>query len=141
MPNKLLLATCLVACLSACGQKPADEQLQPTGDASAEVAAPAGVAPVAASSASFSVDPASIAACGQPVVATVKWDVRKEHPQTTTVQIYTGADDAPTLFAEGGNYGEAKTAAWTSPGSIFRLRDKASGEELQRVVVAGPKCG
>ena len=141
MSFRILLAASLVAWLSACGQKPAEEQLQPTRDAATPAVAEGDAAPAADSSASFSVDPASIAECGKPVVATLKWDVREKHPGVVTVQIHTGSDDAPVLFAEGGNYGEAKTEAWTGPGSIFVLRDKASGEELQRVIVAGPACG
>ena len=87
----------------------------------------------------FSVDPASMASC-DPVIATVKWDIRQKHPAVSDVEILVGPDSAPTLFAAGGSFGEAKTGQWTAPGAIFRLRDKVAGLELERIAVTGPVC-
>lgn len=128
-----LATAILLASLTACGPKPDDGQSQPAGSA--------GTAPTAESGpSSLSVDPTSVVDC-QPVVATVAWDLRKTHPEVANVQIFAGTAASSNLFTEGGAYGSAKTGQWTGSGSLFSLRDKAGGKEIERVIVSGPACG
>lgn len=143
MQNRLTLAAVLVIALSACGQKPLEDPAvdnAPTTAPEASTEAPVAAAPVpAAVDPSFNIDKASLPDCVG-TEATVRWDLRAEHPDVAFVEIWVGDDAAPRLFVAGGPFGEAKTAAWTTPGLIFSLRDKATGTELKRITVAGPAC-
>ena len=89
----------------------------------------------------ISIEPDSLASCDVGAEVTVHWDVSAEHPQVTETEVWTGsATRELTLFAASGPSGEAKTGPWTGPGSIFAVKDRATGEELARVVVNGPRC-
>ncbi|MHC9085634.1 hypothetical protein ACYX7E_11475 [Luteimonas sp. RIT-PG2_3] len=88
----------------------------------------------------LSSDRETLATCS-PEVAKISWDVSQQHPNVTNVQIFAGPDSEPVLFSSGGATGSVETGAWTKPGTIFRLRDGASGEELSRIVIGGPACG
>ena len=138
MKINVLAVVATVSLLAACSQKgEPDAVAAPAAEASAtaEAATPASTAV----DPTFSVDPASMTSCDS-VIATVKWDIRTEHPAVSEIEILVGPDSAPTLFAASGNYGEIKTGPWTAPGETFRLRDKATGLELERLVVTGPAC-
>ena len=57
------------------------------------------------------------------------------------VEIYAGnAEGTPGLFASGGAVGQSETGPWVRPGSVFSLRDKATGSELEKLVIGGPVC-
>ena len=137
-------AALTTALLVACGQKPDTGDTLGTGSDMPDVSTtPQDVAvaePTSVVNEAFFLSPAAMADCN-PVVATVTWDVRGKHSTVSDVEILVGPDSAPTLFAAGGAYGETKTAQWAVPGAIFRLRDKATGEELERATIAGPTCG
>ena len=77
--------------------------------------------------------------CDGPQVVSVRWDVGAVQPAVELVEIWTGSP--PSLFAAGAAAGEAITGQWAMPGTIFILRDKATGRDLDRVTVGGPACG
>lgn len=84
--------------------------------------------------------PSELASCTEGKVVTLKWDFRSTHPDVSDVEILTGAPTKETLFAAGGPNGEALTGAWAYPGTIFIIKNKADGTELNRVIVSGPSC-
>lgn len=141
MKIQTLASILAMSLLAACSQKSEPATAAAPALESAVVAEPsATITPSpAAVDATLSVDPVSLTSC-DPVIATVKWDIRQKNPTVSNVEILVGPDSAPTLFAAGGSFGEAKTGPWTTPGAIFRLRDKVAGLELGRIVVAGPVC-
>lgn len=74
-------------------------------------------------------------------VATVHWDASKAGSNTDSTEIWVGSSNADAkLFSAGGNSGEAKTDAWTRPGTHFILKNKPDGKELGQAVVGGPVC-
>ncbi|MEO6138029.1 MAG: hypothetical protein ABIP11_05085 [Luteimonas sp.] len=87
-----------------------------------------------------SIDPATLSSCTGAIV-TVRWDIRAAHPDVKEIEVWTGSATHPlTLFAAGAPSGEAKTGQWAGPGSIFAIKDKASGQELARATAQGPAC-
>jgi len=80
--------------------------------------------------------PASLMACEPAAVVSVKWDIRGTHSDVSSVEIWAGTK----LFAAGGATGEAKTGAWTTPGTHFALKNKADGQLLGEAVEGGPRC-
>lgn len=137
----LLLTVTVAACSPESEEAPATPQA-----ASAPAAAPA-TTPAPQQRAAIEpsttgpvqVVPASLDSCAG-TVTTVKWDFSTTAPDASVIEIFVGGGADATLFASGGNVGEAPTQAWTMPGSVFVARDKASGRELGRAVVGGPAC-
>lgn len=85
--------------------------------------------------------PAKLDACEPGAVVVVHWDMRETHPDISNVEIWTGPLGNQTLFAAGGNVGEASTMqAWAHPGTIFSVRNKAGGTEVATAAVDGPSC-
>lgn len=128
-----LLLLALVGCQQSAPETATQTERAPTTDQPAE-SAPVAQGPI-------TLEPANLASCDIGAELSVKWDVRVAHPEVTETEIWTGsATPELTLFAASGPYGEAKTGAWASPGSIFAVRDRATGKELARAVVQGPSC-
>lgn len=72
---------------------------------------------------------------------TLKWDASTSGTSVSVVEIYAGdAEGTPGLFAAAGITGERETGPWVRPGSVFSLRDKATGVELEKLVIGGPRC-
>lgn len=135
--SALCLASALL--LAACGPAPSDEPA-PSPDPAPAPAADAGAAQIEVPETRLiHADPASLPSCAVSVV-TLKWDVRPEHAGVTGVQIYAGATESAKLFTAGGAVGQANTGKWAKPGSVFQLRDAATGTELERLVIGGPRC-
>lgn len=130
MHFRILIITILALVQSACGGGNQQEPDAVQGSATNPTPAAVGALRIA---------PGRLSSC-EPVIAEVNWDVRSAHPEVVDVDILVGPDTSPTLFASGGAYGSARTGAWTVPGAIFRLRDRASGVELDRATVSGPAC-
>ena len=124
MKRPLLLLIASVLTLAGC-QRAATPEATPTSP-------PSAVTP-------FSVSPASIAQCEPAVEATVKWDASAT-AAITTVEIWVSDGGEFKLFAAGGAKGEARTGAWTHPGTRFQARDPSTGNVLAALQVAGPKC-
>lgn len=102
--------------------------------------APSGPVTEAISSPAISVTPDTLQNCDG-AVATVHWDASKTGVNTSSTEIWVGSSNTDAkLFLAGGNTGEAKTDAWTRPGTHFFLRNKEDGKELGQVVVGGPVC-
>lgn len=140
MRLQLIAAAALTAALlAACGPKP-EAARSDAASTSTPATVPGAAEPVAAINQAFAVEPGSMSDCN-PVVAKVSWDVRAAHPTVSDIEIYVGPDSAPTLFAAGGAFGDTDTAQWAAPGATFHLRDKATGEELERATITGPSCG
>ena len=128
--NFLLMTTAALA-LAAC-QRSAD-----TAPASTTSTAASGSSP---RSQFISLTPNSLAACTPATAINVKWDLKGSHPDVQTIDIYTGEGASAKLFAEGGPSGESRTGTWVHPGTVFTLRDKADGKQLDEVRVGGPNC-
>ena len=138
MQIRLSLATALLLLIgiTACQPSGTDASKQDAAATSSPTAtaAPAAKGPV-------SIDPASLASCETPAVVTVRWDIRADHPDVKEIEVWTGSVTHPlTLFAASGAAGEAKTGPWAGPGSIFAVKDKATGKELGRATIEGPAC-
>ena len=85
-------------------------------------------------------EPAELPNCDFTKV-TLKWDASGAGIPIAVVEIYAGdATSTPGLFAAGGITGEKETGPWVRPGSTFSLRDKATGNELEKLVIGGPRC-
>lgn len=143
--NKMLfaavpLALLLVACK---GQAPAATgDTTPATQASAK--APAAVEATARvevpETRFIRADPAELPNCEFAKV-TLKWDTSRVGKPIAVVEIYAGnAQSTPGRFASGGAVGEAETGLWVRAGSVFSLRDKASGAEIERLTIGGPIC-
>jgi hypothetical protein len=134
--RSIAAATLLMIGLSAC--QPSDT------DASKTAASPAPAHTVAAAPAPagpMTIDPASLSSCTTGAIVTVRWDIRAAHPGVKEIEVWTGSVTHPlTLFAAGAPSGEAKTGLWAGPGSIFAVKDRATGQELARATVQGPTC-
>jgi hypothetical protein len=134
--RSIAAATLLMIGLSACQPSDTDASKTPASPASAPAvtAASAPTGPV-------TIEPASLASCEKGEVVTVRWDIRKDHPDVKEIEVWTGSATHPlTLFAASGIAGEAKTGPWAGPGSIFAVKDRATGQELARATVQGPAC-
>lgn len=79
------------------------------------------------------------AGCATGSVAKFHWDARS-NPDIAAVELFVGDDMAAKLFAAGGPVGDAESGPWVYSGTVFVLRDKANGAELDRVVISGPAC-
>lgn len=85
-------------------------------------------------------EPAELTNCEFTKV-TLKWDASGAGIPIAVVEIHAGdATSTPGLFAAGGITGEKETGPWVRPGSTFSLRDKATGNELEKLVIGGPRC-
>jgi hypothetical protein len=134
--RSIAAATLLMMGLSACQPSDTDTSKNAASPASAPsvATAPAPTGPV-------TIEPASLTSCETGAVVTVRWDIRKEHPDVKDIEVWTGSATHPlTLFTASGTAGEAKTGPWAGPGSIFAVKDRATGQELARATVQGPAC-
>ncbi len=131
----LALAMTLALATTACrNEAPADPGVTPQASTQAQAT------PGAEPEAGISVEPLALADCNGSVV-TVRWNLRQEHPDLLASEVLTlDAQGALTMFAAGAQGGEARTGPWATPGSTFVVRDRATGMELDRVVVGGPDC-
>jgi hypothetical protein len=143
MKYTFLLPAALLIAATVSGCKPAtDLGAEPTaapGAAATPVDSSAN-APTA-SGVVFSADPAGLEACEKaPKVVTLKWDARAV-AGVHDVEIWASrpAGD-PKLFTHSGAVGEKQTGAWVQPGSLFFLKDPASGAELSHLEVAAIPC-
>lgn len=84
--------------------------------------------------------PDRLSNCTQGSVVELKWDFRTVQPSASEIEIMTGIPPNETLFAVGGPSDKAATGAWALPGTSFTFKDKASGQELAKVIVEGPDC-
>jgi hypothetical protein len=123
----------LIAVLAACARQEAAGTPEPSSATPATTTAdqPSGPAYVS---------PANLADCTRGSVVTLTWDFRTSQPAVGEVEVFTGGPGHETLFAAGGPNGQAPTGAWAYPGTVFILKDKVDGRELERVTVAGPAC-
>ena len=148
IPSRLSIASLLAATLAvtAACRAPSDT---PTAPAPAPAPAAAGVPaetaapPLTAQAPTANylhVTPATLDKCKPGSEVEVTWDLAGDFPGVTGIQIFVGTDEAPKLFSSGGARGSTRTGAWTKPGSIFRLVNKKTGEEIERVVIGGPDC-
>lgn len=87
----------------------------------------------------LSLEPASMTNCG-PAEVLAKWDVRPSHPDVTAIEIWVGTATNNKVWIASTPYGEAKTGPWAGPGSLFVLKNQATGEEISRAVIQGPTC-
>ena len=131
---RVLMISVFTLVIGACSKADQDQSTStplataPTSQASAPPTGPAYATP------------ARLSSCTQGAVVTLKWDIRAIQPLATEVEVMTGLAPNETLFAVGGPADEATTGAWARPGTSFTLRDKASGQELTRVIIEGPDC-
>ena len=133
----LAIALLLPIGITACQPSSTD----PSKPEAAANTTPTATAAPAAAKGPVSIDPASLASCETPAVVTVRWDIRAGHPDVKEIEVWTGSATHPlTLFAASGTAGEAKTGPWAGPGSIFAVKDKATGKELGRATIEGPAC-
>lgn len=123
----------LVATLAACSRQ------EPAGPSEPASVTPATTTAEKPSGPAY-LTPASLADCAQGSVVTLTWDFRTSQPPVGEVEVFTGAPEHETLFAAGGPNGQAPTGAWAYPGTVFILKDKVDGRELERVTVTGPAC-
>ena len=137
--NKLrMILLPLAFSLAACGPAPSD-QTAPVADA--PTAAPVSAAPATAPETKYiHATPARLEKCGEGVPVEISWDLLGDYPGVTGVQVFVGPDDKQKLFSAGGARGTTKTGPWSKPGSIFRLKNKKTGEEIERLVIGGPDC-
>ncbi|TAM64384.1 MAG: hypothetical protein EPN49_00500 [Rhodanobacter sp.] len=136
----VLVATTLLA-LAGCQQESGQPPSAPSQTAQPQTAqAPSDQVTAAVSNPAISVTPGTLQNCDGSV-ATVHWDASKAGASTASTEIWVGSSNADAkLFSAGGNTGEAKTDAWTRPGTHFFLKNKEDGKELGQVVVGGPAC-
>ena len=128
--------TMLAGCKPA-AQDPVADTATSASPAPAEPAAPATPA-TPQGVGLLTTEPAELT-CDRPQAISVRWDVAAVEPAVELVEIWTG--QPLSLFASGAVAGEAVTGPWALPGTIFVLRDKATGRDLDRIVVGGPACG
>ena len=84
--------------------------------------------------------PNELAVCKPGQSVEISWDLAGDFPGVTGVDIFVGTDEAPKLFSSGGAVGTTRTGTWTTPGTTFRLMNKKSREEIERIVIGGPTC-
>ncbi|MDE2156062.1 MAG: hypothetical protein KGJ32_09265 [Xanthomonadaceae bacterium] len=136
--TRFATAICVMLMLPACQQEStsaAGNTATPASATSSAIAAAPRANPL------IVIEPASLPVCQPAAVTTVKWNVRGTRGNVTTVEIWAGVSSSDMkLFAEGGPVGEARTGAWTIPGTHFSIRNKADGESLGEVIEGGPKC-
>jgi hypothetical protein len=88
----------------------------------------------------ISVDPDTVQTCDG-ISATIHWDASKSGVGTGSTEVWVSSPNSETkLFAAGGASGNAKTDAWTRPGTEFLLKNKLDGKVIGKAVVGGPAC-
>jgi hypothetical protein len=145
MSKMLSAAVPLAFLLVACEARPPAK----TGDTTSPVGPAAATAPATAEAKArvevpetrfIHADPAELPNCDFARVL-LKWDTSRAEKPVAVVEIYAGnAQSTPGRFASGGAVGEAETGLWVRSGSVFSLRDKASGAEIEKLVIGGPIC-
>ncbi|QNN71405.1 hypothetical protein [Thermomonas carbonis] len=135
MKASALILLPLAFTLAACGPAPSD-QTTPVAETAAPAAAPVPQVVVAPTK-MIHAEPAALAVCKPGAVVTLKWDVRKEKPELTTVKIYT---ESGKLFTHSGASGSQATGNWVKPGSVFVLKSGVDDTELERLTIGGPVC-
>lgn len=83
--------------------------------------------------------PSSLTFCTPDSVG-LTWDLRGSHPGVQTIDIYVGEGASAKLFTEGGPSGTSMTGQWAHPGTVFTLKDKVDGKQLDKVRIDGPNC-
>ena len=126
----------LALCLAACGPAPSDETAPVASQPTAAAAATAVPAPSA--NRFLQVSPAQLDHCKRGQQVEISWDLGSAFPGVTGVEIFVGPEDQQKLFSAGGAKGQTKTGPWTKPGTIFRLKNKKTGEEIERLTMQGP---
>lgn len=142
MTKPLFAALPLLLALAACGKQGSEATLPPPAP-EAEAPSATGVADariVVPQTRFIRAEPAELSNCDFTKV-TLKWDASGAGMPIAVVEIHAGdATSTPGLFAAGGITGEKETGPWVRPGSTFSLRDKATGNELEKLVIGGPRC-
>ncbi len=134
MKNPALLLPVILA-LAACGPAPSD-QSTPVTDTQASQSAGA----AASGNRYLHATPSTLDNCSKGQAIGISWDLGTDFPGVTGVEIVVGPDDQPKLFSAGGAKGETTTGPWTKPGTIFRLMNKKTREEIERLTIGGPNC-
>lgn len=135
----VLLPLALV--IAACGPAPSDQTTPaPEQPASSPAATTPMSAPPVASTKYIHASPIRLEKCGKGEAVEITWDLQGAFPGVTGVEVYVGSDDKQKLFSAGGAKGTTKTGPWTKPGTIFRLKNKKTGEEIEQLVIDGPPC-
>ena len=136
MLKRTVLIAATLLTLAGCQKEPASV---PSTSSQSDKAASGQIA-AATSNPAITVAPDTLQNCDG-AVATVHWDASKAGVNTDSIEIWVGSSNADAkLFSAGGNSGEAKTDAWTRPGTHFFLKNKPDGKELGQAVVGGPVC-
>lgn len=140
---RVLSVLALAVSLAACNKPVAD------GDVAAPVpadsttpaaeAAPAPPAEPVAGAAGLLKASAGTASCDTGSDIRFDWDV-STRPEVSTAEVWVGEGPEAKLFTAGGAQGGESTGPWVKPATVFILRDKATGSELDRIVIAGPAC-
>lgn len=141
--SQLRFASLLLFALTAAACGGAGDAPAPTASPAPADAAPQPVeAPPAASAQGkyLRATPGELENCKQRESVEISWDLAGDFPGVTGVQIFVGPDEEPKLFSSGGASGTTRTGQWTRVGSTFRLVNKKSGEEIERIVIGGPAC-
>ncbi|WP_024868633.1 hypothetical protein [Pseudoxanthomonas suwonensis] len=86
------------------------------------------------------IEPLAMETCAKAQSVKVDWDLGTDFPGVTGVQVFVGADESSKLFSAGGAKGTTQTGNWVRAGTIFRLVNKKTGEEIERVVVGSKPC-
>lgn len=143
--NRSLIAIPFALLLTSCSNQqpaPVTTDATPVAASNSTPPAPAPAARIEVAETRFiHAEPAELDNCDYGVVL-VKWNTSTAETPPAVVEIYSGssAGETPGLFAAAGATGEKETGPWVRPGSTFSLRDKATGAELERLVIGGPRC-
>ena len=67
------------------------------------------------------------------------WNVKASGSQKVVVYV-VGKDGAEKNFGRGGPIGERQTGPWLRPGTIFKLRDMQTNQELGSMTIGEKAC-
>ena len=67
------------------------------------------------------------------------WDLTSK-PDVQAAEVWVGEGPEAKLFTAGGPQGAESTGPWVKPATVFVLRNAATKQELDRVVIQGPAC-
>ncbi len=76
---------------------------------------------------------------GQRPRAVLTWNVADSGAERVILYVLD-KDGSERNFGQGGAVGEKQTGPWLSPGTTFRLRDKAEKAELASLVIGEKSC-
>lgn len=134
-PLRMLATLVLTMTMAACSQAYQDQT--DAKDAASEASTPQSAK--RPSGPAYAI-PDRLSNCAQGSVVELNWDFRTVQPSASEIEVMTGTPPNETLFAVGGPSDKAATGAWARPGTSFTFKDKASGQELAKVIVEGPDC-